>query len=136
MGRRHAVPPKHKKYMTTTNQKSYWARLCERLVRSREQGARSKLPERPVMDVDENDRVLAQMPEGDQVHRTLMNYAYTHVENNMAVAFDVARSVDDQRDFKNRAAGVAAFIADVETTRARLRQEIFEKQKLESRKKK
>lgn len=88
------------------------------------------------MDVDENDRVLAQLGDGDQAYRVLMNYAYVHVENNMSVAFDVARSVDDQRDFKNRAAGVAAFIADVETTRARLKQEILDRQKRDAAKKK
>jgi hypothetical protein len=136
--------------MTTTNQKSYWAKLCEFVVRRqqrreaffdelktvREKYNDMPVPERPAMDVDENDRVLAQLNDGDPAYRTLMNYAYVHVENNMGVAFDVARSVDDQRDFKNRAAGVAAFIADVETTRARLKQEILDRQKRDNAKKK
>lgn len=81
------------------------------------------------MDAVENDRVLAQMSEGDQVYRTLLNYAFTHVENNLATAFDVTKSVEDRRDFNNRAAGVAAFITDVETTRARLKEEILARQR-------
>ena len=134
--------------MTTT--KNYWARLCEFLVRGGKFNPpspqpspphvgpaveREKLPSRPVMDVDENDRVLASLGEGDPAYRVLMNYAYVHVENNLTTAFDVTRSVDDQRDFKNRAAGVAAFISDVELTRARLREEILAKQKLDAKKK-
>jgi hypothetical protein len=140
--------------------KTYWQRLCERIVRgsgpsARVEGRRSKVegqdagavpgaparvdltsqPEREGMDVEENDRVLVAVREDEPLLRVLMNYAYTHVENNMAVAFDPARSLDDQRDFKNRAAGVAALIGDIESTRIRLREEIVEKQRLEALKK-
>jgi len=109
--------------------KSFWSRLVEKVARG--QGA-AALPERPAMDADRNDKVLVDVNDDQPVFRAVMDHAYEAVEHNLAVAFDVTKTVEEQRDFKNRAAGVAAFIADVETTRARLKEERQVKQKLEA----
>jgi hypothetical protein len=103
-------------------EKSWWQRLCERLVKS-DQPAAGELPEREAMDVELNDRTLVNLREDDPVWRALMDYAYVHVENNLNAAFDAGRSREDRFDFMNRAAGVAAMISDVESTRARLKEE-------------
>jgi len=110
-------------------EKSYWTRLCERIVRSPQE-------ERKAMDADANDRALTQLRDDDPAYRALMDHAFNQVENNMAVAFGTQYSVDERRDFMNRAAGVQAFITAVEDRRAELKEALLEKQRLETARKK
>jgi hypothetical protein len=108
--------------------KTFWNKLMERVARGG--NAAATLPARPAMEADRNDKVLVDVNEEQPVFRAVMDHAYAHVENNLAVAFDASKSVEERRDFSNRAAGVTAFIADVENTRARLKAERAEQQKL------
>lgn len=110
--------------------KTFWNTLVERVVRGTARGAARSTTERPAMDAERNDKVLVDVNDEQPVFRAVMDHAYAHVENNLAVAFDPAKSVDERRDFNNRAAGVAAFIADVENTRARLKAERADQQRL------
>lgn len=110
--------------------KTFWNRLVERVVRGG--GAAATLPSRQPIDAERNDKVLVDVSDDQPVFRAVMDHAYAHVENNLNVAFDATKTVEEQRDFKNRAAGVTAFIADVENTRARLQAERAEKQRLDA----
>ena len=107
--------------------KTFWNQLVERVVRGRNGQTGTG---RPAMDADRNDKVLVDVNDEQPVFRAVMDHAYAHVENNLAVAFDAAKSVDERRDFSNRAAGVTAFIADVENTRARLKADRADQQRL------
>jgi hypothetical protein len=112
-------------------QKTTWAKMCEGAARiflgrtagnGGEGAAATALPERPLPDLEGNDRTLAQTPEGDPMYRALMDHAFVVFENNTAAGLG-ARGEERAR-FCDRAAGVLEFVQQVESTRTRLKAEM------------
>jgi hypothetical protein len=119
-----------------TTQKTTWAKMCEgaaRLFMKRsagpEAGATTAPPERPLPDVEANDRVLENLSETDPVYRALMDHAFNVFENNNASSMELGHTAEVRLAFSNRAAGVLEFVNQVESTRTRLKAELVRKAK-------
>jgi hypothetical protein len=104
-------------------EKTIWARMCERVARLflRRRGA--VLAERPLPDIEGNDRTLAQLEDSNAVYRALMDHAFVAFENNAAEALTAPDPVIKAR-YCDRAAGVLEFVNSVESTREKLRSEL------------
>ena len=108
-----------------------WVKISETLLRAvrRNPGPEIELPPR---DTDRNDEVLARVRDEDPLLAVMLSYSQTHIEINLRQAFNPALTAEQQNDFKNRAAGVAALVDDLSNNRARLRQELLEQQRREA----
>ncbi len=110
-------------------QKTMWARMCEGAARLFMAGGAAGPPapgmrERPLPDVEGNDRTLAHLPADDPVYRALMDHAFVVFENNTAQSMTGSDPVA-RLNASDRAAGVLEFVNQVESTRARLQSEML-----------
>ena len=107
-------------------EKTVWARMCERAARMtlrRKCATPVTLAERPLPDIEGNDRTLAQLEDSNAVYRALMDHAFVAFENNAAEALTAGDPVVKAR-YCDRAAGVLEFVNSVESTREKLRSEL------------
>lgn len=93
------------------------------------------LPERPLPDMEANDRTLAQAGGADPMYCALMDHAFNVFENNTAASMEISATPDVRLAYSNRAAGVLEFVDQVESTRERLKAELLRRQKQAEKKK-
>jgi hypothetical protein len=80
--------------------------------------------------VDANTRLLERLQENDPTWRCFVDHAFSEFSNNMTIALDPARPTEQRIRYLDRAAGVYAFLEDIETRRQILRAEWANQQRL------
>lgn len=98
----------------STQIKTVWYRMVERV---------KALPgcfrERLGPDLGKNDSVLANVSESDPTLRALQDHAFAQFDNELTSALDVGKPAALRLSHLDRAAGVAAYLTNVENVRDR-----------------